>query len=129
MTNKPFIGDIEKLTEENDNFRKVLSTHQHTQLVVMSLLPGEDIGEEIHETTDQFIRVEDGEGKAIIDGEEHAIKSDWAIIIPAGSKHNLINTSTDKKMKLYTLYSPAHHKTDCIHQTKEEAESDTTDHI
>ncbi len=129
MTIKPFIGNIEEITEENDNFRKVISTQMQSQLVVMSLLPNEDIGEEVHDTTDQFIRVEEGSGKAIIDGQEYDIEDDWAVIVPAGSRHNIINTSSEEKMKLYTIYSPAHHKPDCVHKTKKEAEEDTSDHI
>ena len=94
----------------------------------MSLLPNQDIGEEVH-TLDQFIRIEDGIGKAVLDGVEHDIETEWAVVIPAGTKHNIINTSPDKKMKLYTIYSPAHHKDKTIHKTKQEAEADREDHI
>ena len=114
---------------ENDYFRKVISTGQHSQLVVMSLLPKEDIGSEVHQIVDQFIRIEEGTGKAILDGEEHDLISGSAIVILAGTKHNIINTSPDKKMKIYTIYSPAHHKDKTIHKTKAEAEMDTEDHI
>jgi mannose-6-phosphate isomerase-like protein (cupin superfamily) len=116
-----FITDIENESEENENFRKVLFTAPHSQLVVMSLKPGEDIGMEVHETEDQFIRVEEGEGKAIMDGEEHILEEDFAVVIPAGTEHNIINTSEDEPMKLYTIYSPAHHPDGTIHKTKKEA--------
>lgn len=123
-----YIADIEKETKENTNFRKVLFTGPQSQLVVMSLKPGEDIGEEVHNNIDQFIRVEEGEGKAVLNGEETVIKDDWAIVVPAGAKHNVINTSQDKDLKLYTIYSPAEHKDGTIHKTKEEAMADEHDH-
>lgn len=126
---KSIVVNIEKKTMENDYFRKVISTGQHSQLVVMSLLPKEDIGSEVHQIVDQFIRIEEGTGKAILDGEEHDLISGSAIVILAGTKHNIINTSPDKKMKIYTIYSPAHHKDKTIHKTKAEAEKDTEDHI
>lgn len=116
-----FVGDIEKMTEHNENFRKVLFTASHSQLVMMSLLPNEDIGMEVHEDNDQFIRIEEGEGKAILNGEEHKIKDGSAIVVPAGVEHNIINESEDEEMKLYTIYSPAHHPDDTIHATKENA--------
>lgn len=123
-----YIADIEKETKENTNFRKVLFTGPQSQLVVMSLKPGEDIGEEVHNDIDQFIRVEEGEGKAVLNGEETVIKDDWAVVVPAGAKHNVINTSQDKDLKLYTIYSPAEHKNGAIHKTKEEAMADEHDH-
>lgn len=123
-----YIADIEKETKENTNFRKVLFTGPQSQLVVMSLKPGEDIGEEVHNDIDQFIRVEEGEGKAVLNGEETVIKDDWAVVVPAGAKHNVINTSQDKDLKLYTIYSPAEHKNGTIHKTKEEAMADEHDH-
>lgn len=126
---KGFITNIEKKTLSNEYFREVLYTSQHNQLVVMSLQPNEAIGEEVHEIVDQFIRVEEGTGKALLDGEEHILTDGTALIIPALTKHNIINTSSEKKLKLYTLYSPAHHKDKTIHKTKKEAEADTTDHI
>lgn len=126
---KGFLDNIEKLTLENTYFRKVLYTGQHSQLVLMNLAPNEEIGEEVHEVTDQFLRVEQGEGKVIIDGEEQTIKDDDAIIVPAGSMHNIINTSSDKDLKLYTIYSPSHHKSGTIHKTKADADADTEDHI
>lgn len=124
-----FVGDIEEKTLKNTYFRQVLYTSQHDQLVIMSLKPNEDIGMEVHEIVDQFIRVEKGTGKAILNGEEHEIKDGSAIIIPAGTKHNIINTSSTDYMKLYTLYSPPHHKDGTIHKTKEDAEKDTSDHL
>lgn len=124
-----FLINIEEKTLENENFREVLYTAQHSQLVVMSLLPKEDIGMEVHEIVDQFIRIEDGEGKAILNGEEHNLSDGTALIIPAGTKHNIINTSSDKKLKLYTVYCPAHHKDKTIHKTKQEALKDKEDHI
>ena len=121
--------NIEEKTMQNDYFREVLHTSQHSQLVVMSLNPQEEIGVEVHEIVDQFIRVEAGSGKAIINREEHIISDGFAVVVPAGTQHNIFNTSQDKKMKLYTIYSPAHHKDKTIHKTKEEAEADTEDHI
>lgn len=126
---KAYLIDIEKKTLQNEYFREVLYTAQHSQLVVMSLQPKEDIGEEVHEIVDQFIRIEAGEGKAIVDGKEHALMDGSAIIIPAGTKHNIINTSSEKKLKIYTLYSPAHHKDKTIHKSKKDALADTEDHI
>jgi mannose-6-phosphate isomerase-like protein (cupin superfamily) len=123
-----YIADIEKETKENTNFRKVLFTGPQSQLVVMSLKPGEDIGEEVHNDIDQFIRIEEGKGKVVLDGEETAIKDDWATVIPAGTKHNVINTSQEKELKLYTIYSPAEHKDGTIHKTKEEAMADEHHH-
>lgn len=126
---KGFVIDIEGKTLQNDYFREVLYTGQHSQLVVMSLKPGEEIGMEVHEIVDQFLRIEKGVGKAVLDGEERALKDGSALIVPAGTEHNIINTSETEPMKLYTLYCPAHHKDKTIHKTKEEAESDTADHI
>lgn len=120
---KGFVVNIEKETEENNNFRKVLYTAPHSQLVVMSLKPLEDIGEEVH-TLDQFLRVEEGEGATILNGVSHPIASGSAIVVPAGTKHNIINTSADKEMKLYTVYSPANHRDGVVHTTKREAERD-----
>lgn len=124
-----FIGSIEQATLTNSNFRKVLSTGQHAQLVVMSLQPNEDIGVEVHEIVDQFIRVETGSAKVILDGTEHSVKDGDAFIVPAGVKHNVINTSSEDQLKLYTIYSPPHHKDGTVHATKSEAEADKADHI
>ena len=120
---KGYVVDIEKATKENGNFRKVLYTAKNSQLVLMSLRPGEDIGEEVHDL-DQFIRIEAGTGKAMLDGVEHGIEDDYAIVIPAGARHNIINTSTTNPMKLYTLYAPPNHRDGVIHKTKAEAETD-----
>ena len=119
---KGYISNIEKLTLENENFRKVLYTDNNLQLVLMSLLPGEDIGEEAHDV-DQFFRVEKGEGKAIINDVEHDIADGSVVIIPAGTKHNIVNGDSEE-MKLYTLYTPPHHQDGTIHKTKDEAEAD-----
>lgn len=124
-----YLINIEEKTLQNENFREVLYTAQHSQLVLMSLNPQEEIGMEIHEIVDQFIRVEQGIGKAILNGEEHELSDGVAVVVPAGTKHNIINTSSDKKMKLYTVYSPAHHKDGTIHKTKAEADADKEDHI
>lgn len=124
-----FVGNIEKLTTENEYFRKVIFTGQHTQLVLMSLKPGEEIGMEIHEIVDQFLRFESGEGRVIIDGSGYEVKDGDAVVIPAGSQHNVINTSNNEPLKIYTLYSPPHHKDGTVHETKTQAESDSEDHI
>ena len=118
---KGYLDDIEKVTKENSTFRKVLFTGKFSQLVVMNLKPGEDIGKEIHPDVDQFFRIEEGEAKVIIDGEEAVAKDDFAVVVPAGSEHNLINTSKDKDLKLYTIYSPPNHPEDTVHKTREEA--------
>ena len=115
-----FIDNIEEKTEQNNFFRQVLYTGKHTQLVVMSLLPGEEIGMEVHPQVDQFFRIEEGRAKVIIDGEEHEADEGFAIIVPAGSQHNLINTGSNP-LKLYTLYSPPNHPDGTIHRTRAEA--------
>ena len=125
---KGYITNIEKLSLENENFRKVLYTAKNSQLVVMSLKPLEDIGEEVHHL-DQFIRCEAGQGKAILDDVEHAINDGFVVVVPAGTNHNIINTSSDKSMKLYTLYSPPNHKDGTVHITKEDAEADEGEHF
>ncbi len=117
---KGYVANIEEATKKNNNFRQVLYTSKHSQLVVMNLKPGEEIGEEVHDL-DQFIRVEEGEGKAILNDIDHFIKDDWAIVVPAGAKHNVVNTSADKDLKLYTIYSPPEHRDGTVHVTKEEA--------
>lgn len=117
---KGFITNIEKATKENTDFRRVLYTAKNSQLVVMSIAPNEDIGEEVH-TLDQFIRVEEGEGRAELDGVAHPLSADDAVVIPAGTRHNIINTSADAALKLYTLYSPPEHKDGVVRHTKEEA--------
>lgn len=116
-----FVDNIEQKTLENNNFRQVLFTGQHCQLVLMSLNPGEEIGMEVHPDVDQFFRFEKGEGKVIIDGEEHTVGDGFAVIVPAGSQHNVINTSAVDELKLYTIYSPPNHPAGTIHATKAEA--------
>lgn len=116
-----YIDDIEERTEQNSNFRTVLYTGSHMQLVVMSLKPGEDIGMEIHNTVDQFFRFESGKGKIIMNGEESFVKSDMVAIVPAGVEHNIVNVSDEEELKLYTIYAPANHPEGTVHVTKEEA--------
>jgi mannose-6-phosphate isomerase-like protein (cupin superfamily) len=120
---KGFHGNIEKLTLENKNYRKALYTGKHSQLVLMCLKPKEEIGMEVHSDNDQFFRFEKGEGKCIIDGNEYRVKDGSAIVVPAGAKHNIINVSKRSTLKLYTIYSPAHHKDGIVRATKEEAEA------
>ena len=126
---KGFVKNIEQETLDNNNFRKVLYTSQHGQVVVMSLLPNEEIGMEVHSYTDQFFRVDSGEGKVIMDGEESPISDGFAVVVPAGTMHNVINTSADKPLKLYTIYMPPHHVDGTVHATKAVAEADTNDHL
>ena len=120
---KGFSINIEEATLENENFRKVLYTGKHSQLVLMTLQPGEEIGMEVHEENDQFFRFEEGQGKCIIDGNEYELADGVAVVVPAGAQHNVINTSKTEKLKLYTIYSPAHHKDGIVRVTKEEAEA------
>ncbi|OIP59538.1 MAG: cupin domain-containing protein [Candidatus Moranbacteria bacterium CG_4_9_14_3_um_filter_45_14] len=120
---KGYITNIEKDSLENENFRKVLYTAKNNQLVLMSIKPGEDIGEEIHQL-DQFIRCEAGVGTAILDDVKHNISDGFSVVVPAGTKHNIINTSPDKELKLYTLYSPPEHIDGTIHKTKADAIAD-----
>ena len=117
-----FIDDIEKLTESNSDFRRVLYTGKQMQLVLMALKPGEEIGEEVHEDRDQFFRVEQGEGEVSIDGKRTPVRSDMAIIVPAGASHNVRNTGQEP-LKVYTLYAPPEHKHGTIHATKADAEA------
>ncbi len=125
---KGYVTNIEKDSIENENFRKVLYTAKNSQLVVMSLLPGEDIGEEVHEL-DQFIRCEAGSGTAVLNGEEHDISDGFAVVVPAGALHNIINTSSDTSLKLYTLYSPPNHLDGTVHVTKADALADEGEHF
>lgn len=118
---KGFVANIEELTQENRNFRRVLYTGKHLQLVLMSLLPGEEIGDEVHETHDQFFRIEIGQGEVWIDGNHSMVKSDDAIIVPAGARHNVVNTG-DKPLRLYTIYAPPEHRDGTVHATKADAE-------
>jgi len=119
---KGYKDNIEKLTRENENFRKVLYTAERSQLVLMSLLPGEEIGFEVHPDNDQFFRFEAGKGKVVINDTEYDVTDGDAVIVPKGSTHNVTNTGTER-LKLYTLYSPAHHKDGVIELTKAEAEA------
>lgn len=119
---KGFNTNIEKDTLENANFRKVLYTGHHSQLVLMCLHPKEEISMEVHEDNDQFFRFEKGQGKCIIDGHEYNVTDGSAIVVPAGAKHNIINVSDTDELKLYTIYSPAHHKDGIVRATKAEAE-------
>ncbi len=112
---------LEAETKRNNNFRKVLYTAKHSQLVLMSLKPGEDIGEETHSGIDQFFRFEHGTGAVVINGVRHMVKDGVGVVVPAGSRHNVINTSRSQKLKFYTMYSPPDHKDKIIHRTKEEA--------
>jgi mannose-6-phosphate isomerase-like protein (cupin superfamily) len=120
---KGFYKNIEDSTQENNDFRRVLYTGKHCQLVLMCLQPGEEIGMEIHSDNDQFFRFEAGEGKCIIDENEYLVTDGFAIIIPAGAKHNVINTSQSDLLKMYTIYSPAHHKDGIVRATKADAEA------
>ena len=122
---KGFTTNIEQATLENSNFRKVLYTGKHSQLVLMSLKPGEEIGMEVHPDNDQFFRVETGRAKAVVDGNEYPLTDGSVLVIPAGAQHNIINTSETEDLKLYTIYSPAHHQDGVVRSTKEEAEADS----
>ena len=119
-----YAGPIEKLTEKNNYFREVLFTGKHTQLVVMCLQKGEEIGNEVHEKVDQFFRIEAGEARFVFNNsEEHIVGAGDAVVVPAGTYHNVINTSKTEPLKLYTLYSPPNHPDGTIHKTKAEAEA------
>ncbi|MDE2188122.1 MAG: cupin domain-containing protein [Patescibacteria group bacterium] len=121
----PFYENIEKLTLENNDYRRVLYTGLHSQVVLMSVAPGDEIGMEVHHV-DQFLRFESGVGKAIIDGDEFALKDGTAVLVPAGANHNVINTGK-KPLKLYTVYAPANHIEGTIHHTKADADKDEAD--
>lgn len=125
---KGYNANIEKLTLENTNFRQVLYTTQKSQLVLMSLKLKEEIGEEVH-SVDQFLRCEAGKGKAVLDGVSEDLSEGMVVVVPAGSKHNVINVSETEDLKLYTLYCPPHHRDGIVHNTKAEAEADTEDHF
>ena len=116
--------DIEKATKTNINFRRVLYTSKHSQLVLMSLKPKEEIGMEVHPDNDQFFRFESGRGRCIIDGSEYEVGDGVAVVVPAGARHNVINISDSEDLKLYTIYSPAHHKDGIVRLTRDEAMSD-----
>jgi len=118
---KGFVAALEKETEKNSDFRRVLYTGKHSQLVLMSLKPGEEIGEETHNDVDQFFRFERGEGKVIIDGVEHRVKDGDGVIVPAGARHNVVNISKRVNLRLYTIYSPPEHQDGVVRHTKQEA--------
>ncbi|MFC1790230.1 cupin domain-containing protein [Patescibacteria group bacterium] len=126
---KAYYGEIEKLTEHNNYFRQVLYTGKYCQLVLMCLKPGEEIGLEVHDTVDQFFRIEKGVAKFTVnESEEYVAKEGDAVIIPAGSKHNVINTGHNQDLKLYTVYSPPNHPDGTVHKTKAEAVAAETEH-
>jgi mannose-6-phosphate isomerase-like protein (cupin superfamily) len=120
---KGFKSNIEKATLENNNFRKVLYSGHHLQLVLMSLNAGEEIGLEIHKDNDQFFRFEGGSGKCVIDGNEYNVKDGDVVVVPAGAKHNIMNVDSTTKLKMYTIYAPPHHKDGIVRATKKDAES------
>jgi mannose-6-phosphate isomerase-like protein (cupin superfamily) len=121
-----YVTQIEEKTLKNNNFREVLKTTSRSQLVVMSLKPGEEIGMEVHNDVDQFLRIEAGTGKAVLDGKEYPLEDGSAVVVPAGVEHNFINTSKDQDMKLYSIYTPPEHPDGTIHATK--AEADAAEH-
>jgi mannose-6-phosphate isomerase-like protein (cupin superfamily) len=126
---KGFVDDIERLTKSNEDFRRVLYTGRNLQLVLMTLKPGEEIGEEVHEDRDQFFRIEGGKGAVFIDGGQHEVEDDDAVIVPAGARHNVVNTG-EEPLKLYTLYGPPEHRDGVVHPTKADAKRDhDTDHF
>lgn len=118
---KGYVTSLEEATRKNDDFRRVLYTGKYSQLVLMSIRAMEQIGEETHDDVDQFFRFEEGQGKVIIDGKEHSIKDGDGVIIPAGAKHNVVNTSKTESLKLYTIYSPPEHQDGVVRHTKKEA--------
>ena len=120
---KGYVDNIEQRTIENEDFRRVLYTGKNLQLVLMTLPPGCDIGEEVHEDRDQFFRIEEGEGEIRIDGVANRVEDDFAVIVPAGARHNVVNTS-DRPLRLYTIYGPPEHKDKVVHRTREDAERD-----
>ena len=125
---KGFYSNIEQDTLANQNFRQVLFTGEHAQLVLMTLQAGEEIGAEVHHNIDQFFRFEKGEGKVVIDGEEHVVKDGDAVVVPAGSEHNIINTSSEEALHLYTVYSPPEHPAGTVHKNKAEADAYEAEH-
>ncbi len=125
---KGYFTNIEKATKENTDYRRVLYTTKNSQLVLMCVMPGDEIGEEVHHDRDQFLRIEEGQGKAILDGVEHDVKEDDAIIVPAGTLHNFINTGT-VALKLYTVYAPPEHKHDTLQKTKADEQAQEDDHF
>ncbi|RJQ55520.1 MAG: cupin domain-containing protein [Actinobacteria bacterium] len=120
---KGFKGDIEGLTLGNEDFRRVLYTGKHSQLVLMSIRPNEEIGMEVHDENDQFFRFEEGQGKVVIDGNEYEVGDGDAVVVPSGAEHNVVNMSDSAPLRLYTIYSPPHHEEGVVRATKEEAEA------
>ena len=120
---KGYCDNIERVTTENDDFRRVLYTGKHLQLVLMTLRPGEEIGEEVHDDRDQFFRIEEGQGEVRIDGAANKVKDDFAVIVPAGARHNVVNTG-DAPLRFYTLYGPPEHKDGVVHKDKAQATRD-----
>ena len=120
---KGYCDDIERATTGNDDFRRVLYTGKHLQLVLMTLQPGEEIGEEVHDDRDQFFRIEEGQGEVRIDGTANRVEDDFAVIVPAGARHNVVNTG-DAPLRFYTLYGPPEHKDGVVHKNKAQAERD-----
>ncbi len=125
---KGFSTDVEAATRENTNYRRVLYTAPHCQLVLMSLLPGDEIGEETHASSDQFLRFESGQGRVVINGHAHMVGDGSAVVVPAGARHNVINDSPTEPLKLYTVYAPPHHRDGVVAKTKAEAEA-TPEHF
>ncbi|MEN6341700.1 MAG: cupin domain-containing protein [Methanospirillum sp.] len=119
---KGFVADIETATLKNTDYRRVLYTGKYSQLVLMNLKPGEEIGEEVHEDVDQFFRFEEGEGAVIIDGVKQAVKDGSGVVVPSGARHNVVNTSKETELKLYTIYSPPEHQDKIVRKTKKEAD-------
>ena len=120
---KGYCDNIERVTTENDDFRRVLYTGKHLQLVLMTLRPGEEIGEEVHDDRDQFFRIEEGQGEVRIDGTANRVEDDFAVIVPAGARHNVVNTG-DAPLRFYTLYGPPEHKDGVVHKDKAQATRD-----
>jgi mannose-6-phosphate isomerase-like protein (cupin superfamily) len=120
---KGYVDNIEQVTVANDEFRRVLYTGKNLQLVLMTLQPGEEIGEEVHEDRDQFFRIEEGSGEVRIDGKANPVEDDFAVIVPAGASHNVVNTG-DAPLRLYTIYGPPEHKDGTVHKDKGQAERD-----
>ena len=123
-----YVTNIEKRTLQNDNFREVLFTAPGIQLVLMTIGVGDEIGLETHDDVDQFIRVESGEGKAILDGREHPLEDGSAVVIPRGTRHNIVNVSKSEPLKLYSLYTPPEHPDGTVHRTKAEADAYEREH-
>ena len=120
---KGYVDNIEEATNSNGDFRRVLYTGKNLQLVLMTLQPGDEIGEEVHEDRDQFFRIEDGRGTVYIDGAPNPVEDDFAVIVPAGARHNVVNTG-DQPLKLYTLYGPPEHRDGIVHRDKAQADAD-----